>query len=143
MSGSTRATRQRSKPIIVDLRRTGIGYEILDDRTMSSSSMPKPTISRPERQLNHSKSMAMKNFNDKDAPSPTSSATKEGLNRSKTMKPVINNNKISFQNGAPLMERNPLARSGGETIKRELFPFSNLSMPSSIKMGHPIENSKT
>lgn len=142
MSGIyTRSTRQRSKPVVLDLRRTDLGFEIVDEKQINSISAPKSIITRPEKALNYSKTLAPKSV-DKTSTSPSGSIgpSSDALMRSRTtIKPPMNpNQKISFNNGMSMPERSPINRPPGETVKRELYPFGNLSM----RMGGMAESGK-
>jgi len=136
-----RSTRQSSKPVFLDLRRTENGYEIIEEKVVNLPPIQKPIMTRPDKPLHYSKSLVTKT-GEKVPGTPPSSSYHQGdsfMRSRTTIKPPTGPTKIPYPNGANFPERSPVTRPPGDMIKRDPNPYANMSMPP-IRMGHPSES---
>lgn len=127
MSGiNLRSTRQGAKPLIINLKKTELGYKLTEEKEGNIISLPKPAIFR-DRTLSQTKEL-VKPSDKQPTSTPGGQVSATLVTRSKTQpKPPAPISKSLTPLSTATKEKSLVGGTGMETRKREIFPFASYS----------------
>lgn len=138
MSGiNLRSTRQGAKPLIINLKKTEVGYMLVDGNEGNIISLSKAVI-KQERNPSQIKEVP-KPVENKPPPVTAGQLPGTTLTRSKTQPklppPILKSPNVNVN---PMKEKAPILRSEMETRKRDIYPFAgyNDNGPSNLYDGN-------